>query len=483
MGRACAGNEGEEEISDAEGLRQPDQKRQHRDGDGDAEGNEEPGMQTWLPVLDEARLVGPGSGSCVRLLVDHGPCHGRAAQRIPGQAVTPGHRTPLQVLTPFPGMPDPSPPSGPTRSRLRIVETFVCPPYPVLLGGEMSSNPPPLQASVPVPRPAGFLPLLVFLLVLVLVGAVVYGLVFWTGPLLAPLTFREEGLPSGRAWSASVNNASHLSTNDTMVLRLAPGALAYQLSLVTGTDYVPNPASGHLVLTMAGATVSATFVRSKANVTLQENGLPNGVIWGVGEGSSDYLSNRSSMTLTEADGNHSLRILAPTDYRFNISYQPGWIDNRLFLPSVARLDLLVNGSDVEDRVNYSLAVDVNTSFFPVPVFPNGTALGTPAYDVAAVTLYRYGTVNFSFNGYGVLPYWTANVTAYLMTPSQFASFRITGNATDFLLASGNVSQGSWSVNLPTGLWYFIVTGWSIDEYRSGGFGWEVTFPGVIYYLS
>ena len=47
---------------------------------------------------------------------------------------------------------------------------------------------------------------------------------------------------------------------------------------------------------------------------MKETGLPKGVWWLVGEGSTHYASNATTMNITEHDGHHLLRVLVALNF-------------------------------------------------------------------------------------------------------------------------------------------------------------------------
>ncbi len=311
--------------------------------------------------------------------------------------------------------------------------------------------------------------------------AIVLAVIALNGPALGNVTFRETGLPVGRPWSVTAGNVTYTSSKDTISVRLLPSTYAFNASLASGTDYVPYPASGHVVVTASGANVLIDFVRSRANVTLQETGLPPNASWAVGEGLTQYSTNATSMAITEPNGKHDLRVLTAYDQHVN-NVLPVWINFDLYAPNVSRLNIIVNGSDSRVSVRFALVVHGNQSLFPVHVFPNKTGIGSPAYEPLALTFFRYTVVNFSFHGgpYGVTPF--PNATAYLMTASEFEAFAATGNANQYVAGSGNVSSGNWSMTFTSGTWYYVLTGWSLAEYGTGGYSWEISFPGASVYF-
>jgi hypothetical protein len=326
-------------------------------------------------------------------------------------------------------------------------------------------------------------PILALIVVMAVVVAAVVGLVFLrpASEIPASVAFRETGLPKGRGWSVTLGNDTQTSSSDTIVVRVIPGTYTFGVSLTNGTDYVPYPASGHLSVNTTGATIPIAFVRSKANVTVQETGLPDETWWALGEGTTHYSTNATSMNITEPDGNHSLRVLAAVNTQV-YDARPPRITQGIYVPNVSSLSVTLNGSDVVLPVHFALAVNLNWSRFAISVFPYNGTIPSPAYAYMAFTFYRYTTANVSFYGtmFGGVP---QGLTEYLMTPPEFDAFTATGNTSRYVETSGNVSQGNLSMNFVSGTWYFVLTGWSLDEWRAYTLAWLITFPGIVVYFS
>jgi len=143
---------------------------------------------------------------------------------------------------------------------------------------------------------------------------------------------------------------------------------------------------------------------------------------------------------------------------------------------VSRLDVAENGSDLLVPVHFSPLLQANASMFLINIFPNETAPGAPAYEFLALTIHRYTGANFSFQAPGPINEVYPNLTGYLMSPPEFGAFIATGNATRYVLASGNVSSDTRNLTFSSGTWYFVMTGWAVDEHRSVGFHWTLDFP-------
>lgn len=321
---------------------------------------------------------------------------------------------------------------------------------------------------------------LALMVIFVVAVASTFAVIILSGPGTATLVFKETGLPAGRGWAVAVGKTTYTSSTDTISITLLPGVYPYRVSLTNGTDYVAEGGSGFVDLLVPGMTLYVVFVRSQATVTVVEAGLPAGTSWTVAVGSQFFNSNTTSMDFTHQYGNHTLRFY-PTLARTLNNIGPVWVDDDFYLPSPSWLNISVNGTGIRVPVRFDLAVHMNSTMFAVPVFPNDTALGSPAYAYRAFTFYRYALVNFSFSGLLVGSV-RQNLSAYLMTPSEFAAFAATGNASRYVLTTGNVSEGNVNMTFASGTWYFVATGWSVDEYRSYSLSWVVTLPGAKVYL-
>ncbi len=339
----------------------------------------------------------------------------------------------------------------------------------------------PVQPIGPTRVPSRRLLVRVAVVVVILTIAIA-GAIYLAAQLsLDSVAFHEEGLPGGRLWSIAVDGVAHVSSNATIVVQLDSGSHHFSASVVNGSDYLPYPASGSLVLTSPATSVFVNFIRSSANVTLRESGLPGGVIWTAAEHSVYYNSNASTLSVAESNGNHTLRILAAINTQV-YDAGPARITQEVYLPNVSDLKVEVNGSDAIFPVQFTLALGLNWSRFAITVFPNDTAIPSPAYAYLACTFYRYTTVNVSFYGtnFGGV---TQGLIEYLMAPSEFNHFTTTGNASQYVFTTGNVSQGNVSLNFVSGTWYFVLTGWSLDEFRAYTLAWLVSYPGAVVYFS
>ncbi len=301
-------------------------------------------------------------------------------------------------------------------------------------------------------------------------------------PALVVARFSESGLPSGRSWSVTLASHTYTSSTSAIAVSLLASEYPFEVALTNGTDYTPIPAAGELDVLPTGAAVTIVFVRSQANVTITESGLPAGSWWAVAEGTTYHNSNTNTINLREPNGNHTLRTLVTLNGANPFWNGSTYVEDDYYAPNTSRIDLTVNGSDLQVAVQFVPLIQLNASLFPINLFANATGLGAPAYEFGAWTIHRFTALNFSFEGIslnGVIQ----NSTAYLMTQPEFEEYASTGVVGAFVWATGNVSYGSVNMTFASGTWFYVVTGWAVSEFHSVGLRWLFSFPGSLLYSS
>lgn len=95
-----------------------------------------------------------------------------------------------------------------------------------------------------------------------------------------PLSFTESGLPSGTAWSVSVNGSMKSSNTSTITFDEPVGTYLYSIGGISG--YNASPTSGTVVL-RGPVSEYVTFSPTSSTylVTFMESGLPSGTAWSV----------------------------------------------------------------------------------------------------------------------------------------------------------------------------------------------------------
>jgi YVTN family beta-propeller protein len=125
------------------------------------------------------------------------------------------------------------------------------------------------------------------------------------------LTFSESGLPTGTAWSVSLNGTIQESTFTKIAFKVVGGDYPYAVGAVGG--FVPVPSTG--VVTVDGVDTSVSIAFEQAyNVTFSETGLPAGTNWSVTLGSTTHYSITQQIIFPEPDGTYS----------YAIGFVPGW---------------------------------------------------------------------------------------------------------------------------------------------------------------
>jgi uncharacterized repeat protein (TIGR02543 family) len=85
------------------------------------------------------------------------------------------------------------------------------------------------------------------------------------------VTFQESNLPSGTAWSVTLNGVTHTSTTNTITFNVAAGTYSWSalnpVAGTTGTRYVPSPSSGRI--TVSGATTIQIQYRTQYYLTMK----------------------------------------------------------------------------------------------------------------------------------------------------------------------------------------------------------------------
>ncbi len=93
-----------------------------------------------------------------------------------------------------------------------------------------------------------------------------------------PVTFSESGLPTGALWAVFVDGVEDASSGSTIVVLLDNGTYPYEVANVTG--WIPNIASGTVVVAGRGSVVPIEFERA-FSVSFTASGLPSGTNWSL----------------------------------------------------------------------------------------------------------------------------------------------------------------------------------------------------------
>ena len=102
----------------------------------------------------------------------------------------------------------------------------------------------------------------------------------WTTPpitIIPASLFTETGLPASTTWNVIYNSVLNSSSTNTVLFLNVPGSYAFTVAnqVVSGSVYVPSPASGSVV---AGNTTAITFTQPSCTISLSTNSIDFGNI-------------------------------------------------------------------------------------------------------------------------------------------------------------------------------------------------------------
>lgn len=127
------------------------------------------------------------------------------------------------------------------------------------------------------------------------------------------VTFTEQNLPSGTAWSVTINGQTVSSTASTISVYEKNGQYSYTVRS-SDPEWAPVSPSGSLSVKGGPVAVSVEFVEEVYTVTFEETGLPSGSSWAVAVGSVAEYSTTSSVAFAEPNGTYAFSVFGPDGY-------------------------------------------------------------------------------------------------------------------------------------------------------------------------
>lgn len=127
------------------------------------------------------------------------------------------------------------------------------------------------------------------------------------------VTFHQSGLPSGGAWSISINGGTPTgSTSYTLTVQLPNGTAQYTASVPAGYEVLPAQ-NGSVTVTGATASVTLTYVPI-FSVSFTETGLPSGKSWSVYFAGLTKSATGATIAFAVANGTWSYGVGVPSGY-------------------------------------------------------------------------------------------------------------------------------------------------------------------------
>ncbi|MCW6157969.1 MAG: hypothetical protein LVQ63_00580 [Thermoplasmatales archaeon] len=125
------------------------------------------------------------------------------------------------------------------------------------------------------------------------------------------VTFVEQGLVSGTAWSVNVSGQEQNSSSNRMNFQLTNGTYDYSVSPINGY----NVTGGNGTFTVNGQNLffQIDFISTQPYTFIVE-GLSQGSHWYVQIGGTNYSSNSSFMTLYLPNATYNYRVVLPYGY-------------------------------------------------------------------------------------------------------------------------------------------------------------------------
>jgi len=219
------------------------------------------------------------------------------------------------------------------------------------------------------------------------------------------VTFAESGLPSGTAWSVTLNGSNENSTGPAIVFSEPNGAYAYAVGGVT--DYTATPSTGTVPVAGASPATVAIVFTPVYLVTFTESGLQYRMSWSATLDGTTQSSTRTSILFTEPNGSYS--------------YTTGFVSGYDRDPTSG--SLAVNG----------VAVVVTVSFTLVPLTPITEVDLFGGSDYVSPAMLHYSFYLGYFDGYhdstntsyptaligaAASEFWTRDQSVFLLAPSE-----------------------------------------------------------------
>ncbi|MGC8601915.1 MAG: hypothetical protein ACP5LS_05805 [Thermoprotei archaeon] len=197
-----------------------------------------------------------------------------------------------------------------------------------------------------------------------------------------PVTFSEIGLPSGAAWSVTLDGVTHSSEFSQIAFDVPSGTYSYSVSSPPGFEAFPS--SGALTVVDSGVSEVISFSQVTYPVAFTESGLPPGTTWSVTLDGKTLSSTTSQITFEEPVGTYQFAVVSPVGYSASLksgelTVQGPVIQNISFveLPpqfSIAPLESSLTVS-AGGMVNDTILVSGTSSEFPVSLSLSGLPPG------------------------------------------------------------------------------------------------------------
>ncbi len=166
----------------------------------------------------------------------------------------------------------------------------------------------------------------------------------------------ESGLPLNTIWYVNLSNGQVFSSNSTSIIFYEPnGSYSYSVSS-SNKIYSPSDSQGRFIVNGTSVKRSVIFHEITYTITFEEEGLPQGFIWGINLSSGQSMHTSSSaINFSEPNGT----------YAYTVSS-----NNKSFAPIYTSGTFVVNGSNVKISISFR-EIKYNVTFIENGL-PNNT---------------------------------------------------------------------------------------------------------------
>ncbi|MCL4412505.1 MAG: thermopsin [Candidatus Thermoplasmatota archaeon] len=189
-----------------------------------------------------------------------------------------------------------------------------------------------------------------------------------------PVTFIEQGLPSGQSWYVNLTNGESFGpiTATSFAANLSNNSYSYYIAT---NDKIYKSPGGSFSVSGTSVYQAVTFIEVEYVVTFSESGLPSGTAWGISFNGSTLTSTNGTITIREPNGSYQYQVQIVNGY--NSSPNAGMVT--------------VSGNSASDSITWSLAI------YAIAVDQSGIPNGTKWSVTLTGTAFNGQSVNITLN--------------------------------------------------------------------------------------
>ncbi len=213
------------------------------------------------------------------------------------------------------------------------------------------------------------------------------------------VSFSQNILPSGTAWTMKAWNYTASTLNRTIQLYFPNGTYTYR---VVSSDPNYYGSTGTFTVNGAALAIAVNFTRGIFNVTFVEEGLPSNHTWSVSNGTRTISTNNTSLTFTLLGGQYSFTVPPAGKYianRTTISLNTDGMNKTVYLNFSYGYFITFNATGIPQGVQWNILIaDYNESSTNSTItveVQNGTYSYYAYYTDAGTKQHISGTVNVS----------------------------------------------------------------------------------------